>query len=505
LDLVKKSIEVLSGATGRDEMQEIKDSAETLSYRELEKSLVSQEMASTSGKVAKPFWRRSFPLALGLFVLINLGGQLAFDEEKAGMSKARQAADFWTNPALIDIARREFAAQTPCANVVLLGSSLIMFPFWAMDVEHNAGIADIAHYHRSLYLEKALNAGNDRRKRVQAGVFSLASAGQMGSDAFLYVNELLKGPRAPKCLVWGIAPRDFGDANVPNPMVTPSFQKLVNLSNFNYYKPIFLPRFDDQAEFVANRACFIYGKRLRVQKEVDKLLERANSLLAGRLSAGNKKPKLGSIVAGEVAGAGVAALAGSGGDANINTPTAGVGVSDGTNGGARRTVVNVLVAGGTNDGAGGGANVSVAGGANIGARLDAQAYAQWQAVEKQRWELSVKEYRERYRKIGERDLSEQLNFLKKVVTLCKERGISLVLVNMPLSKRNLELLPPDFYDQYRHNIATILVSSRSDAKFVDLGSDTSFTDADFWDTVHMNHAGGKKLVEKISPFINAHL
>lgn len=360
---------------------------------------------------------------MALFALANIGlGEYArIDQARSAHSAG---GDFWTNPALIDLAVSEYRSQNPPPQVVLLGSSLVMFPFWAMDASFDRSISDIAHYHKSVALEASL-----KKFGLNAPVFSLASAGQMSSDTYLYVSELLKSPQKPKVIVWGIAPRDFGDENVRSPMATVSFKQIVNLNNFSRYAPIFLPRFEDRTEFVANKACYLYGRRWRFQKEVERSLGKIGDFLLKPFAAGPT--------------------------ASGAKPAAAV-VSEGAD-------INTLLAG----------------------------------TYEQRWNSSVKEYRSRYRGIADRDLSVQMSCLDRTLNLCKERGIKVVLVNMPLTETNKKLMPEGFYQHFTEEVNAKAAKFGDDVKFLDLSNKSDYQDVDFWDTVHMNHTGGAKLVNDI--------
>ncbi len=357
----------------------------------------------------------------------------AGDEEKNA-----RGGDFWTNPALIDLAIHKFQAASvvECPRVVLLGSSLVMFPFWAMDAGINPKIDDIAHYHQSMALSRAL--GNQP-------VFNLASAGQMSSDTYLYTSEFLDGKSKPDVIVLGVAPRDFGDSNLTSPMSTVSFKRIVNLQNLAKYKSTFLPHFNEQAEFVANEICYFYGRRWRMQRESDRLLEKLDNVI-----------------------------------------TSGYGIT-----------------GGVTPGGGNGAAQASAvvfkdePGADITRRLTGFA--------RERWVSSLKEYRSRYKGIGDRDISVQMSCLDKTLKLCQERGIKVVLINLPLTTANQQLMPDRFYDRFAGQLAAAAAQHKENVTYFDLAQDKRFTDYDFWDTVHMNQLGGAKLLDLIVPSISKDL
>ena len=115
----------------------------------------------------------------------------------------------------------------------------------------------------------------------------------------------------------------------------------------------------------------------------------------------------------------------------------------------------------------------------------------------ERWASSIAEYKRRYRTVGERDRSVQIGFLKRLLATCHERGIKVIVVNMPLSPDNRNLLPPGFYRQFRQDIAQLVVGP--DVRFLDLGESPEFTKGDYWDTAHLEHGGGYKVLQHLLP------
>ena len=200
-------------------------------------------------------------IALALFVATNLALFAIFGPVKS------YGNDLWNGTGSIDLAIKDFNKLDKKPDIVLLGSSLIMYPFWSMDFARDKGIGDLFHHHRSITLEeKLVKDGASKRPTV----FSWAIFGQMASDSYIYANEFLKGEKKPRMVIWGIAPRDFSDAELSSPMNTISFQRLVNLNNFNEYSDIYLPTFQDKADFLISKSVFLYGRRWHIQKEVNK-------------------------------------------------------------------------------------------------------------------------------------------------------------------------------------------------------------------------------------------
>jgi len=136
-------------------------------------------------------------------------------------------------------------------------------------------------------------------------------------------------------------------------------------------------------------------------------------------------------------------------------------------------------------------------GADITNKLTGAAY--------ERWVSSLREYRNRYKGIGDRDLSVQMNCLERTLKLCDERGIKVVLVNLPLTKANRDLMPEHFYERFGRQLAAVAGKHKADVTYFDLSMDSRFKDIDFWDTVHMNQLGGAKLLEAVVPTLKSKL
>jgi len=353
------------------------------------------------GVATATFW------AILIFVVINVVLWKAFPLDKVS------GKDLWNGTGSIDLALQDLSALKERPNVVLLGSSLVMFPFWAMDKERNGNIGDIFHHHFSHTMEDQLvNNGS----YLKPTVFSLAIFGQMASDAYIYVDQFLQGNKTPDVLVLGIAPRDFSDSELPAPMATLSFKRLIDWSNFARYMSLYLPSWNDKADFLSSRGCFFYGNRWHLQKEVNKAVAKVYAFFGVAGPAPAAKGQAGFMLSGS---------------------------------------------------------------------------------NEERWKNSLDEYRRRYRNIEARDLSIQMNFLDKLLDVCKERHIKAIIVNMPLTDVNRELFPSGWYSKFRRRVAAIC--DRPGVQLLDLGESTDFVHDDYWDTTHLSHYGGHKLLQHLVP------
>jgi hypothetical protein len=390
-------------------------------------SSLEQPISSRYSPSRKAWALRSAVFALGIFALLNVVLWKTVGEDKPKGSAHDSVQDLWNGGGSIDLTVNGFKNLPQRPTVVLLGSSLVMHPFWAMDVELDSKLEDIFHHHVSTTLVNTLAAHGHPNQHV----YSLAVFGEMASDAYIFVNELLKGNKKPDVLVFCIAPRDFGDSFLTAPFATFTFRKLVGLSNFAPYADAYLPGWQDKADFVATHVCYFYGKRWRLQHEINKGFDRLLRL------------------------------------AGIDTS---------------------------------------------GSSLDQSSFKtkdqpgfQMIGMTKDRWNNSEKEYRQRYRGMGDKDFAVQMGFLKKLLEQCRSRGIKVVLVNMPLTDINRNLLPPNFYDDVFRPRIKELAEQSENAQFIDLGESKDFVYGDYWDTSHLNNIGGHKLLHHIVPAIESDL
>ena len=62
------------------------------------------------------------------------------------------------------------------------------------------------------------------------------------------------------------------------------------------------------------------------------------------------------------------------------------------------------------------------------------------------------------------------------------------------------LLPDGFYGRFSQQLRQ--TCKRQGADFLDLGASADFHHSDFWDTTHLNHSGGHKLVKHLIPYLS---
>ncbi len=106
------------------------------------------------------------------------------------------------------------------------------------------------------------------------------------------------------------------------------------------------------------------------------------------------------------------------------------------------------------------------------------------------------DYRGRYLPLDAERWKQEMESFSQFTHFCREQNIPLLIVAMPLTERNLNLLPQDFLTKHIELITEI--AQDPPTIFLNLMADTRFTPADFSDTVHLRSDGSIKLAKLIS-------
>lgn len=115
------------------------------------------------------------------------------------------------------------------------------------------------------------------------------------------------------------------------------------------------------------------------------------------------------------------------------------------------------------------------------------------------WATSIAEYRARYRHFNEEQFKKQIDFLSRFLAAEHKRGTRVLLVNMPLTQANRELMPEGVYAKYL--LALNTTAKHCNVTVLDPQIKERFADADFFDTAHLNGSGGAKLIAQIADCI----
>jgi hypothetical protein len=102
------------------------------------------------------------------------------------------------------------------------------------------------------------------------------------------------------------------------------------------------------------------------------------------------------------------------------------------------------------------------------------------------------EYQKRYNPFKPKTLKSQLEYLDKFLTLNERLGVKVVLINMPLTQRNMAIMPNGAYTQYLDGVTKL--ARLHGSQLINWNDAGSFTTKDFSDFVHLTGLGGEKFV-----------
>lgn len=141
-------------------------------------------------------------------------------------------------------------------NIVLLGSSLSLYPQWRVDQADGANTVDSNHYHFARSLDRELGSRN-----FNATTYNLAVGGAMLSDSYLLLKHYLQKHKAPEFVIVDVAPRSFYDGGIALPDTTPIFHELFDWRDFFTNGRKYVASLGSMLNYVADRSCFLFAHR----------------------------------------------------------------------------------------------------------------------------------------------------------------------------------------------------------------------------------------------------
>ncbi|MGH9547876.1 MAG: hypothetical protein ACRD3W_00815, partial [Terriglobales bacterium] len=309
------------------------------------------------------------------------------------------------------------------------GSSLMVNAVNDCDADYFNGKIDLTEYHRAKYLDQALSTKFGGKFRT----VNMSLPGCEPSDASLLIRliGLYCGP--PSVVIYGVAPRDFIDNSLQNPLETEHAQYLSRLVRPRGLSHL-AGRYPWYAiNFLLQQYIFAYQHALDFQIAASQLVVRLNNLVVptppGKpFTYWDRRKLLPDYHAGELYPT-----------AMVISPT-----------------------------------------------------KEMQAME--RFKDNTVEYIDRYRHANPEAFDDQIRYLRDVSAFCSRHDMQFIVVNMPITKKNIELLTQPRYDDYMRRLVTF--SQQYSVPLLDL-NDSHYQDSDFKDLVHLNGYGGKKFFDQL--------
>lgn len=388
-----------------------------------------ERLARSLTKPVKARLLSAFSLSLLTFAAINVAiANSQLGEVNPSVSSYR-GWSWWT---VNDIRH----AEKP-ANVVLIGSSLMVAAVAECDANFLKRSLDLATYRGASYLDSVLH----NRLGGTFNTMNLSAPGQMPSDAYLTLKAAINEGVKPKVIVYGVAPRDFLDGTMQSPSDTEAFkylQRSVDISDcgLDFYATPF-GKFD----WLLQRSVNLY----RISLDCRITLEQACRKFFSHNGIFNLSEQEGA--AGPFAN-------------RLRALWRPFNIEPGT-------------------------------------------FLALQTVDDKSGMIdNTRDYKDRYRNPDSALYETQFRFLQRIISLCKEEKIKLVMVQMPITQDNVQILKPAVYAKYKADLTAACADNN--IPFLDLCQFQQYTREDYRDTVHLNGFGGKKFVDNLVAAIERH-
>lgn len=267
--------------------------------------------------------------------------------------------------------------------------------------------------------------------------FNFALPGSMASDDYMIARALLHGDKKPKVLVVGISMRDFTDSGVSCPAATPPFKYLRRFVDISNVLPLAMPEVWQRIDYCLGNLVYLWNKKLDLQVL---LTQESRQFLTPALKQICTASLLDKV------------------DPAKNMPS------------------------------------------NMRSEIEENVFIV-QAHPPASWTDNTAEYAKRYRQKHKKIFDIECQFFSKLLDFARQENIAVLAVNMPLTQKNMELMPPGSYAHYLTTVSQL--ARNKGAEFIDLNDGTIFNTTNFYDTAHMNASGGRKLLQEIARTIAA--
>jgi hypothetical protein len=262
--------------------------------------------------------------------------------------------------------------------------------------------------------------------------FNFAVPGEMPSDAYLITEHLFKGEKRPHVIVYGVGPRDFMDNLLPSPSATDPFHHLARFGDYSHLIDKVSPELSDRFNYELGRLFFTYGQKEDLSHGFDRGV---SQLINAELSS---------------------------------VPTIPIYL--------RRVLLPEYHA------------------TEVG-KQDC-LFKSYATKPRPPFVDNISEYKKRYATLKWDTFLTQMEFLAKTMEVAHDRGIPFVLVSMPITDINRNMIAQTALEAYKRSLRLLAASKH--ATFVELDGTKNYTIADYEDTVHLHSGGGRKMFASVA-------
>ena len=271
------------------------------------------------------------------------------------------------------------------------------------------------------------------RTGQKISTFDFALPGEMPSDAFM-INKFIFKERKPNVIVYGVGPRDFMDNLLPSPSATDPFHHLARFGDYNTLIDKISPQLEERFNYEMSRLSFPYGhKEDLVHAFTRNITNIANAELV-----------------------------------KFSVPIVPLKI--------RRKLMPDYRA------------------SEVG--VEECLFQPYVDRPRPAFTDNIEEYRKRYKDLKWNTFLDQMDFLSRTIDTAKERGTKFVLVSMPITEINRQLLSPKAKAVFKETLHVL--ATNKGVTFIDLDGTPNYQLADFEDTVHLHSGGGRKMLSAIA-------
>lgn len=262
--------------------------------------------------------------------------------------------------------------------------------------------------------------------------YNFALPGEMPSDAYLLTKFLLKNEKRPDVIVYGVGPRDFMDNLLPSPKATDPFRYLSRLGDYSERIDLIAPKWEERLGYELGRMFYPMGASDNIMTSLSR---KFNTFLATTFP---------SVKPSDIA--------------------------------TRRTLLPEY---------------------HPFEILPEECYFN-PTDEKNRAPFvdNINEYRKRYKTLKRDTFVSQMQFLEDILSIASDRGTHVVVVAMPITDINRQLISDPAWNDYKTKLESVAKSKG--ATYIDMYATNKFALKDFGDTVHLHSGGGALFLDMLA-------
>jgi hypothetical protein len=272
------------------------------------------------------------------------------------------------------------------------------------------------------------------RTGQKISTFNFALPGEMPSDAYMITKFILKDERRPSVIVYGVGPRDFMDNLLPSPSATDPFHHLARFGDYSTQVDKISPEWQERLNYELGRLSFPYGHKEDLVHAFSRSVTNIANAELVKLFVPVIPMKL-----------------------------------------RRKLVPDYRPS-------------------EVG--VEECMFQPYVDRPRPAFSDNLVEYRKRYKELKWDTFLDQMDFLSHTIDTAKERGTKFVLVSMPITDLNRQLLSPTAKAVFKETLHVL--AANKGVTFIDLDSSKNYQLSDFEDTVHLHSGGGRKMLSAIA-------